>query len=221
MATGVYFSVDKNPAYQWKRIARRWGILGLLVVLVGGVAFIPLALGYGSTPFEEWEIGQEENDPTRAAAWEGVGPKDRWIAIDTASNRLTLESDTEGVLRNAICSVGTGAILRDESTQRSWVFDSPRGKHRVLSKRKNPVWHKPDWAFIEEGLPIPKDPAQRLDPYALGRFALYFGDGYLIHGTLYQRLLGRSVTHGCIRLGDEDLESVYRQSPIGTPIYIF
>ena len=157
----------------------------------------------------------------RVNSWRTVGPKHRWIAIDTATNRLILQSDEEGVLRDAVCSVGTGAILRDEATQRSWVFDSPRGKHRVISKKKNPVWHKPDWAFLEEGLPIPKDPKKRLDPYALGRYALYFGDGYLIHGTLYQRLLGRSVTHGCIRLGDEDLEAVYRQSPVGLPVYIY
>ena len=31
----------------------------------------------------------------------------------------------------------------------------------------------------------------------LGKYGLYFGNGYLIHGTLFQRFLGQSVTHGC------------------------
>ena len=64
--------------------------------------------------------------------------------------------------------------------------------HHVQQKIKSPVWNKPDWAFVEDGVPIPKDPAERVDTYSLGDYALNLGDGYLIHGTLYQRLLGRS-----------------------------
>jgi L,D-transpeptidase YbiS len=55
----------------------------------------------------------------------------------------------------------------------------------------------------------------------LGDYALAFGNGYFIHGTLYKRLLGRNVTHGCIRVGDEDLETIYKLSRLGTKIYIF
>jgi L,D-transpeptidase YbiS len=55
----------------------------------------------------------------------------------------------------------------------------------------------------------------------LGEHALYFGNGFMIHGTLYERLLGRSVTHGCIRLGREDLSSIYDASPVGTQIFIY
>ena len=43
----------------------------------------------------------------------------------------------------------------------------------------------------------------------------------MIHGTLYTRLLGRNVTHGCIRLGKEDLRAVWAAAPIGTPVYIY
>jgi L,D-transpeptidase YbiS len=43
----------------------------------------------------------------------------------------------------------------------------------------------------------------------------------MIHGTLYTRLLGRSVTHGCIRLGPDDLQAVWDAAPIGTPVFIF
>jgi L,D-transpeptidase YbiS len=68
---------------------------------------------------------------------------------------------------------------------------------------------------------VPASFRERLDPTALGAYGLYFGDGYIIHGTLYKRLLGRSVTHGCVRLGDEDLEAVYRAAPVGTPVYVF
>ena len=91
----------------------------------------------------------------------------------------------------------------------------------VQSKLINPVWVKPDWAFIEEGLAVPRSQADRIEPGVLGEYALGFGKGYFIHGTLYTRLLGKNVTHGCIRLNDEDLKSVYQLAKVGTPIMIF
>jgi len=85
----------------------------------------------------------------------------------------------------------------------------------------DPIWIKPDWAFIEEGEKIPKDFDERIDYDSLGEYGLGFGDGYFIHGTLYTRLLGRNVTHGCIRVGDEDLIIVSRAVSIGTKIFIY
>jgi L,D-transpeptidase YbiS len=55
----------------------------------------------------------------------------------------------------------------------------------------------------------------------MGDYALGLGNGYFIHGTLYKRMLGRNVSHGCVRLGDEDLAHLYRNVPIGTRVFIF
>lgn len=149
-----------------------------------------------------------------------LSPRGLYIVIDQTHNRLYVRKDGETVLE-AVCSAGSGMVLKEGSSGRTWVFDTPRGQFRVLSKIRNPVWRKPDWAFVEEGEPIPKDPAERLEYGTLGEFALYFGNGYMIHGTLYERLLGRSVTHGCIRLGRDDLRKVYAMASVGTPIYIY
>jgi L,D-transpeptidase ErfK/SrfK len=147
-------------------------------------------------------------------------PRGTWIVIDQTHNRLRLmRGDT--VILEAPCSAGSGMVLKEGEKGRVWVFDTPRGRFHVLSKLENPVWRRPDWAFVEEGEPIPKDPAERLEYGSLGEYALYFGDGYMIHGTLYERLLGRPVSHGCIRLGKEPLREVYRLAPLGTPIYVF
>jgi L,D-transpeptidase ErfK/SrfK len=147
-------------------------------------------------------------------------PPGVYVAIDTIANRLYVKRGP-AVLLAAPCSTGTGGILTDPATGRRWVFDTPRGAYKVLAKARKPLWHKPDWAFVEEGLPVPSDPAQRVDDYSLGGYALSLGDGYLIHGTLYERLLGRSVTHGCIRLGDADLRKVYDSVPVGAPVFIY
>jgi len=147
-------------------------------------------------------------------------PRGAYIVIDQTHNRLRLMRGDDTVLE-APCSAGSGMVLKEGSGGRVWVFDTPRGRFEVLSKAERPVWRRPDWAFVEEGEPIPKNPGDRLEYGSLGEYALYFGNGYMIHGTLYERLLGRPVSHGCIRLGKEPLREVYRQSPLGTPVYIY
>jgi hypothetical protein len=147
-------------------------------------------------------------------------PRGSWIVIDQTHDRFRLMRGDDTVLE-APCSAGSGMVLKEGTGGRVWVFDTPRGRFEVLSKLANPVWRKPDWAFVEDGEPIPKDPGDRLEYGSLGEYALYFGNGYMIHGTLYERLLGRPVSHGCVRLGRDPLREVYRQAPVGTPVYIY
>ncbi|OLB54747.1 MAG: hypothetical protein AUG11_00975 [Nitrospirae bacterium 13_1_20CM_2_62_14] len=150
-----------------------------------------------------------------------LAPTGSYIVVDTARNRLYVRRRSE-VLLAAVASTGSGTILDyPDRPGARWVFDTPRGEFMIQSKFMNPVWVKPDWAFVEEGLEVPADPAQRVEAGMLGDYALGFGNGFFIHGTLYTRLLGKNVTHGCVRLNDEDLRSVYRLADIGTPLMIF
>jgi hypothetical protein len=55
----------------------------------------------------------------------------------------------------------------------------------------------------------------------LGRYALDLGDGYLIHGTADPKSIGRAVTHGCIRLADDDIAWLYGNVPRGTAVHIY
>lgn len=148
-------------------------------------------------------------------------PGQPYIVVDTARNHLYIKRRDQ-VMLDALASTGSGTILdKPGEAKGQWIFDTPRGEFIVQSKLVNPVWVKPDWAFVEEGLAIPKSAADRMEAGVLGEYALGFGKGYFIHGTLYPRLLGKNVTHGCIRLNDEDLKSVYRLARVGTPIMIF
>ena len=147
-------------------------------------------------------------------------PQGVLIIIDTGKNQLILKKG-EKVLREAVVSSGSGNVLEDPGGQRSWVFDTPRGVFSVKAMIRDPYWVKPDWAFIEEDKPVPKRVDERIEGGVLGQYALSFGDGFFIHGTLYTRMLGRNVTHGCIRVGDADLEAVFRSSSVGTKIFIF
>ena len=55
----------------------------------------------------------------------------------------------------------------------------------------------------------------------LGTHRLNLGNGYALHGTNNPSSIGRSVSHGCIRLRNEDISKLYDMVPVGTPIYIY
>ncbi|MFH1008236.1 MAG: L,D-transpeptidase [Candidatus Latescibacterota bacterium] len=147
-------------------------------------------------------------------------PDRAYIVVDTRANRLYFR-EQHRVILDAVASTGSGAVLLGPRGQK-WVFNTPKGIFRVQNKAAFPVWVKPDWAFIEESKPIPHARSiERVVEGYLGEYALYIGDEYMIHGTLYTRMLGKSVTHGCIRLNDDDLRVVYGAANIGTRIYIY
>lgn len=163
---------------------------------------------------------RKTNTSLRTAAGKLV-PKDPFIVINTTLNRLEMRKGDD-VLVNAVVSTGSNTELVEPNGKRRWFFSTPKGVHTVKNKMIAPTWVKPDWAFIEEGEPVPGPQAEaRFEEGTLGKYGLYFGNGYLIHGTLFQRFLGQSVTHGCVRVGDQDLEKVYQNAKIGTKIYIY
>jgi L,D-transpeptidase YbiS len=147
-------------------------------------------------------------------------PKGLYISVDTAGNILYLKEGNRTLL-TAIISAGSGSTLKNPANERNWVFETPRGEFTVLSKLVKPTWIKPDWVFIEEGKSVPKNFIDRVEEGMLGDYALGLGNGYFIHGTLYTRLLGKNITHGCIRVGDQDLQTLYRTVPLGTKVFIF
>jgi lipoprotein-anchoring transpeptidase ErfK/SrfK len=144
-----------------------------------------------------------------------------YIVVNTTENRFYLYTNKK-LVRAGFCSTGSLTMLKTEKGDKFWVFKTPRGKRTIHGKITNPSWNRPDWSFIEEGLPIPpKNSPARYESGVLGDYAMSIGDGYLIHGTIYKRFLGMPVTHGCVRLNDEDLDLVYHTLNIGSKVYIF
>ncbi len=202
-------------------------LVAMLAVLGAGLAFIMYMGGYAYTPVTTVTFAMTGEPPTAKELSQlerklaSYLPRGVFIVVDTVDNRLRLQKG-DNVLREAKCSAGTGSVLEDPKTGKRWIFDSPRGVRRVKEKKKDPVWTKPEWALVEEGLdPAKTSWSDRIDKDTLGDYALYLGDGYMIHGTLYQRYLGFNVTHGCIRLGDADLEYVYQTTPVGSSVYMY
>lgn len=219
------------------RALPRWLRLSLLAVgalgIVGAGATLGLARyggAYVRQPFRPalalpGEALSDEEAARRAERAEkrlaALAPaRETYVVVDTHANRLKIYKNGE-LVRDALCSTGSGVRLRDPRDGREWVFDTPQGELRILRKVKDPVWVKPDWAFIEEGYEPPKSLRDRVDDFSLGDYGLYMRDGYIIHGTIFKTLLGKRVTHGCIRLGDEDLEFAFRNVPTNARVFLF
>ncbi|MEO0115733.1 MAG: L,D-transpeptidase [candidate division WOR-3 bacterium] len=143
-----------------------------------------------------------------------------YAVVNLLSNTLFLKKQ-DLVINEFKISAGRGDTLI-APWGKKWVFETPTGVLRVLRKIKNPIWYKPDWAFLEakESIPPPNSP-KRLVRGILGDYALDLGGGIMLHGTPYEHLLGQRVSHGCIRLPKEGIKTLYDSMPLGGKVYIF
>jgi hypothetical protein len=62
---------------------------------------------------------------------------------------------------------------------------------------------------------------QRKFPGVVGTHRLNLGDGYALHGTDVPSSIGSAASHGCVRLRNEDIETLYTIVQVGTPVYIY
>ena len=67
----------------------------------------------------------------------------------------------------------------------------------------------------------PLGTTQRRYERVLGTHRLNMGNGYAMHGTNQPETVGRAVSHGCVRLRNEDIAKLYAMVPVGTPVYIY
>lgn len=67
----------------------------------------------------------------------------------------------------------------------------------------------------------PLGTSQRRYEGVLGTHRLNIGNGYALHGTNRPETIGQAVSHGCVRLLNEDIAKLYDMVPTGTPVYIY
>jgi hypothetical protein len=142
----------------------------------------------------------------------------KFVVVDLDANILRF-MDGERLVWEAPVGTGTGLTLSSEAGE--WEFSTPRGVFEVKFKEEMPVWHLPDWWFVQRNLPIPpaNSPSRKL-PNQLGVAAVYLSDEIAIHGTDRPELLGQRVSHGCIRLENRFAQRLFHNVQIGTPIVI-
>ena len=98
-------------------------------------------------------------------------------------------------------------------------LETPSGLYDVQWREVNPSWHVPNspWAGDLAGKTIPPGPD---DPIKARWLAFDGGAG--IHGidpSEYSSI-GHDASHGCVRMRIPDVISLYKRSPVGTPVFI-
>jgi lipoprotein-anchoring transpeptidase ErfK/SrfK len=143
----------------------------------------------------------------------------RHVRISLEENRLyVMEGDR--VVWSAVIGTGTGDTL--EGAGQSWDFSTPPGRYRVQLKERDPVWVLPEWYYVQRGRPIPAaDSPERKVEGQLGVAALYLTHEIAIHGTDHPELLGGPISHGCVRMSNEDVLRLYDELNVGAPVLIY
>jgi L,D-transpeptidase ErfK/SrfK len=133
------------------------------------------------------------------------------LVLNVASRRL-FHFDEQGVLQDTF-AIGVG--------REGWA--TPTGQAKVRAKAKDPVWFVPASIraeHAEAGDPLPRRVGPGPDN-PLGGYAIALDmPGYLIHGTNKPYGVGMRVSHGCVRLYPEDIESLFPRVPVGAPVTI-
>jgi lipoprotein-anchoring transpeptidase ErfK/SrfK len=96
-------------------------------------------------------------------------------------------------------------------------LETPAGLYDIQDKQVDPTWHVPesDWAGDLAGKTVPPGPDNPLKARWMG-----FNGAAGIHGTADIDSLGSAASHGCIRMAVSDVEDLYDQVSVGTPVYI-
>ena len=94
---------------------------------------------------------------------------------------------------------------------------------RLPNGRRNVLQATDGREIVVDGnvLVPPLGTSQRRYEGVLGTHRLNMGNGYAMHGTNQPETVGRAVSHGCVRLRNEDIAKLYAMVPVGTPVYIY
>jgi hypothetical protein len=155
------------------------------------------------TPRGRLMVERKDTEP----AW--VAPE--WHYVEAAER---LGARLVHLRRDTAVPIGGGAVIAVSGA--NVVTRYPDGREVPFEAR--------DGTEIRAGnalLVPPPGTNQRRYPGVLGSHRLYIGGGYGIHGTNAPSSIGRSVSHGCIRLRNEDIEALYRLVPVGSPVYVY
>ena len=110
-------------------------------------------------------------------------------------------------------------------------WETPSGRFRVMQMVKEPVWTHP----VSGELLGPEEATNPLGSRWIGFHRDckgregWDGEQYLaidgctvagFHGTPYRWTVGRAVSHGCVRLYEENVQEIFEMVRVGTPVTV-
>ncbi|NEQ40194.1 MAG: L,D-transpeptidase [Okeania sp. SIO3I5] len=93
-------------------------------------------------------------------------------------------------------------------------WETPTGTHKVIQKISNPSWKHPFTGEI-----IPPGPENPLGERWIGFWT--DGTNYIgFHGTPNEETVGQAVSHGCVRMFNQDVLALFEKVGIGTTVLV-
>ncbi|MCA1992743.1 MAG: L,D-transpeptidase [Coleofasciculus sp. S288] len=93
-------------------------------------------------------------------------------------------------------------------------WETPTGTFQVRQMIRNPSWQHP---WTDEV--VPPGPGNPLG----SRWISFWTDGRNeigFHGTPNEELIGQAVSHGCIRMRNQDVQALFEKVSVGTPVTV-
>ncbi|MFK8186223.1 MAG: L,D-transpeptidase [Phormidesmis sp.] len=93
-------------------------------------------------------------------------------------------------------------------------WNTPTGEFSVFQKQEDPAWEHPFTGAV-----VPPGPDNPLGARWIG----FWSDGVNsigFHGTPDESVIGSAVSHGCVRMRNEDVLALYEQVGLDTPVTV-
>lgn len=132
------------------------------------------------------------------------------LAIATISSRLIVDlSDAKVYSYWGHKRIGSYPVAIG---QKGW--ETPTGTFKVLKKIRDPVWVQP---ITEKHIPPGPD-----NPLGDRWIGFWTDERHQIgfHGTNDEKLIGQAISHGCLRMRNQDIRALYDQVTLGTPVIV-
>jgi L,D-transpeptidase ErfK/SrfK len=94
-------------------------------------------------------------------------------------------------------------------------WETPTGTFKIIQMIKDPAWAHP----FKKGVVLPPGPQNPLGK----RWVAFWTDGTNaigFHGTPNESVMGRAVSHGCVRMRNKDVVALYDLVSLGTPVTV-
>ncbi len=156
-----------------------------------------------------------------------------WLQLALAAGASALERPRSASARNVVGFVGVyqpgTIVIVTHMRELYFVLDGGQAiRYPVGVGRAGMAWHgrafvarklvQPAWSANPGVTPkIPGGSAR--NPMGAAVLGLNHGN-YAIHGTNDPSSIGGYVSHGCIRMHNEDVMDLYQRAPLGTEVYV-
>jgi L,D-transpeptidase ErfK/SrfK len=100
-------------------------------------------------------------------------------------------------------------------------WETPTGTFRINQKVENPDWLVVDFKNPDKPSKVRVPPGPN-NPMGLRWMSFASAHGWEVgfHGTAKVHLLGQAVSHGCVRMSNNDIVKLFPRVPLGTTVIV-